>query len=267
MKGINSRICRFLVVTAALVVLVEASTLSEDRAFALTPANVPCGLIGWWPLDGNAKDIKNGNNGTVNGGTFVTAMVNKGWKSSGQTNVITVPNASTLSVTNFTVDFWIKVAGLSQGNTVAVWKGNTHGQDKTAPFGVFIRGSDPIYNTFSGIGGMIIVEIGNPTMVQFLQSTVPLPMNQFKHIVVTADGTTLSLYIDGVLNRADPQTLTPANSAFPLQIGGVTNSFYSNTALIGIIDEVEFFNRALDPTPKSEITAIFQAGSLGKCKT
>jgi hypothetical protein len=255
------------VVTAALVVLIEASTLSMDRAFALTPANVPCGLIGWWPLDGNANDIKNGNNGTVvNGGAFTNGMVNKGWKSNGQTSVIKVPNSATLSVTKFTVDFWIKVKAFNQGNTVAVWKGNSYGQDKTSPYGVVIRGTDPQIIP-SGPAGTVLFLIGDQVLSQLVKSTSPLPLNQFKHITVTADGSFLRLYIDGLQDGAAiPQTVTPVNSSFPLQIGGVASSFYNNTSLNGVIDELEIFNRALDATPKSEIMAIFQAGPLGKCK-
>jgi len=253
-------------VTAALVVLVQASTVSIDRAFALTPANVPCGLIGWWPLDGNANDIKNGNNGTVvNGGAFTNGMVNKGWKSNGQTSVIKVPNSATLSVTKFTVDFWIKVTAFNQGNTVVVWKGNALGQDKTSPYGVVIRGTNPLIVP-SGPAGTVIFLIGDQVQSQHVQSTSALPLNQFKHITVTADGSWLRLYVDGVQDAAIQQSLTPVNSSFPLQIGGIASSVYNNTSLNGVIDELEIFNRALDATPKSEIMAIFQAGPLGKCK-
>jgi Concanavalin A-like lectin/glucanases superfamily len=205
---------------------------------------------------------------TVNGGAFANAMVNKGWKSNGQTSVIKVPNAAVFYVTKFTVDFWIKVAALNQGNTVAVWKGNSYGQDKTSPYGIVIRGANPANNPFPGVGGMVIFLIGNQVTSQHLQSTSPLPLNQFKHITVTADGSTLRLYIDGSedVPAAVPQTLIPVNSSAPLQIGGVAGSFYPNTSLNGVIDELEIFNRALDPTPKSEIMAIFQAGPSGKCK-
>ncbi|HEY0384323.1 MAG TPA: LamG domain-containing protein [Candidatus Elarobacter sp.] len=270
MKNIKWRICSFLVFMAALVVLVEGRTLSTDRAFALTPANVPCGLVGWWPLDGNATDIKNGNNGiVVNGGAFVSAMVNKGWKSNGQTSVVKVPDAPALHVTKFTIDFWVKLAAYNQGNTVAIWKGNAHGQDGTSAYGVLIRGiSAPNPSLPSAPAGTIIVEIGNQSSAQFMQSTSALPLKQFKHVTVTADGSYLRLYIDGSPDGMPvPQTLIPVDNFRPLQIGGVANSFYNNTSLNGVIDEVELFNRALDPNPKSEISAIFQAGNLGKCKT
>jgi len=267
-KSIKSRFFRVLLFVAAIIVLVEG-TVGTDRAFALTPANVPCGLVGWWPLDGNANDIKNGNNGTVsNGGAFANGVVNKGWKSNGQTSVITVPNAPTLSVTKFTVDFWIKVAALNQGNTVAVWKGDIYGQDGTSPYGILIRGTNAALNSSLPFAqpGTVIVEIGNQNSAQFMQSTSPLPMNKFKHITVTADGSRIRLYIDGSQDTWAFQTVIPVNSSRPLQIGGVANSFYNNTSLNGIIDELELFKRALDPTPKSEIKAIFQAGKLGKCK-
>jgi Concanavalin A-like lectin/glucanases superfamily len=265
-KSINSRIFRFLVLTASLVVLVEASTLSTDRALALTPANVPCGLVGWWPLDGNATDIKNGNNGVVTGGAFVNAMVNQGWQSAGPTSVISVPDAPALHVSTLTIDFWIKLTSTTQLNTVAIWKGNVLGTTVTSPYSVGIRGSSG-GNSFGGAARMVIFSIGNQATVQYLQSTSSLPLNTFKHVTVTADGVKLKIYIDGVPNGSASQTVFPGPGTRPLQIGGISGAATNANSLNGVIDEVELFNRALDPIPKSEIMAIVQAGSLGKCKS
>jgi hypothetical protein len=265
-KNIKSRICRFPVLLAAILVLVGGSTLSTGRAFALTPANVPCGLVGWWPLDGNATDIKNGNNGVVTGGAFMNAMVNQGWQSAGPASVISVPDAPALHVSTLTIDFWIKLTSTSQLNTVAIWKGNVLGTSVTSPYSVGIRGSNG-GNSFSGVARMVIFSIGNQATVQYLQSTSYLPLNTFKHVTVTADGIKLKIYIDGALKGSAFQTVFPGPGTRPLQIGGILGAATNANSLNGVIDEVEIFNRALDPTPKSEIMAIVQAGSLGKCKS
>ena len=55
---------------------------------------------------------------------------------------------------------------------------------------------------------------------------------------------------------------TPLTNAVPLLIGH-TGFFGASQYFKGLIDEVEIFNRALLP---SEILAIFDAGTEGKCK-
>jgi hypothetical protein len=65
---------------------------------------------------------------------------------------------------------------------------------------------------------------------------------QFRHLTCTWNGTTLSLYIDGVLNNSTAQTITPAGNTSPLYIG----QFGGNAdRLNGTIDEVRIYNRAL----------------------
>src|SRR5690242_10444267 len=79
--------CRIAALSLVLGLVLSAAALAQQ------PANVPCGLIGWWPLDGNAIDIRGGNNGAIQGGAFSPAMVQQGWRSGGQGSVIVVPNS------------------------------------------------------------------------------------------------------------------------------------------------------------------------------
>ncbi len=83
----------------------------------------------------------------------------------------------------------------------------------------------------------------------------------FHHVAATYDGTSRKIYIDGVLagsiaDSGDIGISAPA-SAFIGSVGG-TGEFFD-----GLIDEVEFFDRALSA---DEIENIFLAGSARKCK-
>jgi len=66
----------------------------------------------------------------------------------------------------------------------------------------------------------------------------------------------MRLYLDGVEvgNNAITGTVDPRDGLF-FSSGDET--------LDGLLDEIDIFNRALDP---SEVRAIFEAGSAGKCK-
>jgi len=94
-------------------------------------------------------------------------------------------------------------------------------------------------------------------------SGVDLPLNTWTHLAGTFDGSTIRLYMNGqLIGQQTGASLGPSNTA-PLLIGATSlacNPFYPTG---GLIDEVEMFNRALSQT---EIQAIVDAGSFGKCK-
>ncbi|MCP5094062.1 MAG: LamG domain-containing protein, partial [Chloroflexi bacterium] len=87
------------------------------------------------------------------------------------------------------------------------------------------------------------------------------------HVAATIDRdsrTVVSLYVDGVLNSSFQTSaeLGDLSTTEPLRIAvHATDGF--DAFFDGIIDEVTIFNRALSP---SEISAIYGAGSAGKCK-
>ena len=79
----------------------------------------------------------------------------------------------------------------------------------------------------------------------------PLPINTWTHLALTYNGSTLTLYRNGVAvaNSNVSGTLSP--TTLNLQIGGSQFGEYFK----GLIDEVRIYNRALTAT---EIQAIYQ---------
>jgi hypothetical protein len=70
-------------------------------------------LVGWWKMDGNAKDSSaNANHGTVVGGTLTTdrkGQANSAYSFNGTTDHISVPSSAALNPTGaVTVEFWVK---------------------------------------------------------------------------------------------------------------------------------------------------------------
>jgi hypothetical protein len=84
-----------------------------------------------------------------------------------------------------------------------------------------------------------------------------LQVGVFHHVAGSYDGAVMRLYLDGVERGS-------------LAIAGVVDAgegveFSSDTeTLDGLLDEIEVFKR---PLAASEVRAIFEAGSAGKCKT
>src|SRR5262249_39483692 len=84
--------------------------------------------------------------------------------------------------------------------------------------------------------------LGNGATAQWLDSTTRIAIRQLRHLACTWNGSTISLYLDGVLEARAAQALTPAANASPLfigQFGGNTDRFR------GTIDEVRIYDRAL----------------------
>jgi len=70
-------------------------------------------LVGWWKMDGNAKDSSSGNNhGTVIGATLTTdrkGEANSAYSFNGTTDHISVSSSAVLNPTGaVTVEFWVR---------------------------------------------------------------------------------------------------------------------------------------------------------------
>src|SRR6266850_4329614 len=70
----------------------------------------PTGMISWWPGEGNADDIQDGNNGTLVGGaTFAPGMVGQAFSLDGVNDWVEAPDADNLDLSSqITIDAWIK---------------------------------------------------------------------------------------------------------------------------------------------------------------
>jgi Concanavalin A-like lectin/glucanases superfamily len=251
-----------LVVSGALLGL-----LVTNNAVVQTCAPPPPNMVSWWPGDGNANDIKDGNNGTLqNGATFATGMVDQAFLLDGIDDFVDVGNAPNLQVSpsEFTVDAWVNFNALSHppGENNGAPPGDMSILDKMSPSGVntdgwrLIKQDDNRFWFCFGAGGDN--GCGDPAFTVFSQTEAVTGADY--HVSAVKTSTTFSIYVNGVLEdtRALP-SFTDSNST-DLLIGA--NSL-EGAHLNGLIDEVEIFNRALSA---SEIQGIVNAGSAGKCK-
>lgn len=108
-------------------------------------------------------------------------------------------------------------------------------------------------------------------------ASVLLPVGQLARVVITYDGATLSLYLDGELGGTVASTRSLTNHANALHVGryapGATGFF------AGLVDELAFWNRALsaaevaadfaaaDETPGDELAYTLEATGTGLTDT
>ena len=239
---------------AEIQAIVHADTAGKCKGCATPPAN----MISWWPAQGNANDIKDGNDGTLQGGAgFAAGEVGQAFKFDSADDFVQVANSLNLEPTTITVDLWVKSSApganaylLAKGAQACAFASyslniasDTEGDlfiDVLVGAGVFIRSpSAPHASVFDG---------------------------NWHHVAGTYDGTTVRLYLDGV--EQGTGTVTAGNLKYGLSttndlfFGRFNSPGFCALTFNGEIDEVEIFSRALTA---AEVRDLFEAGSLGKC--
>ena len=257
MKLLMTPQSRVLTPSILLGAIISATIVLTASADLTNCAPAPSGLVSWWRGEGSAVDSADSNDGTLlNGASFAAGMVGQAFSFNGSNQCVQIPYAPSLVNSNYSVEAWVKpLAQVSDAINQDVLFGQSYGQcqllARTGSTGVrvaFAFGTD--HFTFYEAAG-----------------TSEIPIGQFTHLAGTWDGTTLRLYINGVLNAQGTPGASPVDSGCAFQIGG----FYSPAAgdcsyvgqfFNGLIDEVSYYKRALSG---AEIQSIYNAGGAGKC--
>ncbi len=218
----------------------------------------PPGMVGWWPGDSNANDTAGGNDGTLQGNaTFAKGMVLSAFSFAAASDYVSVPSATNLnfgpagSGGDISIDAWIETN--SSATVLPIVDKRDLPVDQSIGYIFFL------------FNGKLAFQLGDGTFFNYISSGPDLRDGKFHHVAVTvvrASHTGGTLYADGnVVLQFDP-TNRPASltNDKPLFIGHHAGD--PTIAFVGLIDEVEIFNRALS---HAEIEGLFSAGSAGKC--
>lgn len=196
-------------------------------------------LIGYWPFNGNANDMSiNTNNGTVNGATLTTdrfGLNNRAYYFNGVDNYISIPHSSTLNMNGpLSFSVWVKPETLS-GTRMIFGKSNY--TNKTN----YLLRIKP--------NGYIQWEYNGYTDTD----SVPLQLNTWHHIVVTASGPgqIKRVYIDKILIKETTSSSGPFGFiSNPLTIGyrSISGEYF-----MGSIDDIRMYNKVLTETEINEL--------------
>ncbi|WP_346190125.1 cadherin domain-containing protein, partial [Rubritalea halochordaticola] len=183
------------------------------------------GLEGWWSLDesvGATSAVDNSGNGLH---AQVSGAVFSGTEASfdGVNDYITTDPGLLNNLGAFTMSGWYR-SGLTNGSRIGLW-----GQNDVIEFG--INGNS--LRVWTAGGGSASASI--PTA------------NQWHHVVVVGDGSSLKIYIDGVLAGSGGNNATSyGSSAYSFNIGGGGIWDASGNSFIGDIKDVRVYYRAVD---------------------
>lgn len=206
------------------------------------PVALSNGLVGWWRLDGDAKDSSgNGKDGSLNN------FVSNGWTSGKFGGALAFDGTDDFVSAGSTGDF-----NMDNAFTVSLWFNKNSTLVRTA-LGKYLDGADQRLGYKLMIGGNVQFTLWNtrsPYAIQSAASTVSA--NGWYHVAFTeASGTTGTLYLNGVAVASGAMPQATDTTTTPLYIGQSDSLSYFD----GIIDDVRIYNRALSASEVQQLYA------------
>jgi hypothetical protein len=233
-----------------------------DAGWAATEGCVPApsGLVSWWRGEHDPSDYFTNSTSTVFCGvTFTNGVVGAALNFNGVCGHIRVPDCAALRFTNaLTVEGWINPCCFDGPRGIAVKWGAVPGFAATQlSYSFFLEANGHLALELSGTGAT------SPTT----KASTPKPVarGEWTHVAGTYDGTSIRVYVNGVLERevAYSGGIFPGKNdlAIGANVGGLPQGLVL-APFAGSIDELSLYGRALDT---EEIRKIYQAGEQGKC--
>ncbi|MDO8600121.1 MAG: LamG-like jellyroll fold domain-containing protein [bacterium] len=215
-------------------------------------APLPSGLVSW--LDDDDTFSSN----TASGVALAPGKVGNALKFNASGGYIKDENSEKLNFGTgpFSLEAWFNWdgGGSSKGNIIR--KANYPVSGDGAGYWLAIGKDKSVLEFFSG------ETVGNPDKPRGNVS-LPIRSEVWYHVAATRNGNgTMSLYIDGQLKGTAEAAGADTTSPAPFTLGAWDDRFGITELFSGLIDDASAYNRALST---SEIQAIFNAGSNGKC--
>lgn len=188
-------------------------------------------LVAYYPFNGNTNDESgNNNNGVANGGVLTTdknGNANKAYQFNGS-NFIKVPNSTSIS-------------GISNTFSISAWIYNEQPEVYVVCKSAY-NGPDMQFRLYADPGG---VHFANYNKAADFNNTLN-PVNTWKHVTITSDGTLAKYYVNGVLVNTttfhnDP---TVVNNSTEMYIGADPHGF--TEFFTGKLDEIRIYCRELN---------------------
>ncbi len=229
-------------------------TIGLFVAAAVVAQDYPTGLVSYWKLDDGsgiiASDSVGSNDGTLINGPIWTSGIVSGALSFDRTDdYVRLPDVFPSGNSPRTIEAWFKLDGLGGAytmQTIAGWGTLSTGRMSYLD----------VYENINGVGSHGIFFFGARSDYD-LRGTSELSADTWYHAVVTYDGSSLKLYLNGNLENSKNVNLKTGNDFSSI---GKTQQTSVLDGFNGTIDEVAIYNRALTT---EEIQQHYQNGLNG----
>ena len=221
----------------ALLTVSDGTNFDAATPITITVASPLSGLVAAYSFDEGAGSITTDVSGKNNSGTISNAT----WTASGKYGgaltfngsnaLVVIPPSTSLNVTNaMTQEAWVyPTVSKASWSTVMHRETDAYYLHASCPDGAMLPASGATFNgTESYVAG-----------------ASALPLNTWSHVASTYDGSSLKIYVNGVLSSTKTVSGSVQNNNNPLRIGG---NYPYGQFFEGRIDDVRVYNRALSAT-------------------
>jgi len=207
------------------------------------------GLVSYWPFEGTANDVVNGNHAAIYGGPgFVEGKFGQALDFDGVDDYVDCGNDASLKPSDaFTVSAWVKYATFFPDNAghAIVSHGYYYADNGFMLYQACVH-------PYNRVWYFVVTETGrhggaSPTLLQ---------TNTWYHLALVYDGSNLTLYINGAYDSSVPAT-------GPISWIATTPNFYIGTTywatgakFKGVTDEVGFWSRALSADEVAALASV-----------
>ena len=252
--GGSARLFFVTIILFSLAVPLNFALSAPKQPSAQACVPPPQGIVNWWPGNYTAADIIGGNTGTWQGSVgadYTTGRVDGTFRTSRYSNLAFSNNFIFNNPGNATIEFWIYPYYAAPDQSVMYGRADT-GYDiarfnigmSDNNFWVDYRSDSNSFHQMGFFG--------------------PIANNQWQHIAIVREIDLQHhyyIYLNGDLKSA----VTDISPDLPTLSGWhLAHPAAGLDGMAGGIDELTFYNRALS---LSEIQAIYNSGSFGKCKS
>jgi len=246
------------VLIALVVVLALAAAASLVWASSV-------GLVSYWPFDEGsgptAFDAVNGNDGTINGATYVPGKFGKALNFAASGDLVTVGNDALLRPAKVTVSDWVRNVGAPTSYDYILAK--------------TLDGGKASYAFYTGGSGGLFFYVSGSTYYLSHDAGSGIWDGGWHHIAGTYDGSSVRLFVDGSeigTAKPGPLAIVYGTTVFngDLSIGSYGNQSPALFDWRGEIDEVGIWNRALSAAEVAwlaspEVDIDIKPGSFPNC--
>lgn len=221
--------------------------------------SLPPDAVAWWRAEDNVQDAIGSHTSTAYGGlAYTSGLVGRAFEFNGANALVRSADSADLHFSNaMTLEAWVKPEGA--GAIIAKWDSVQFRQQSSfrLRLGNFAKAYFAISQNGTGGGG-------TAESPPYCASVSAIPIGAWTYLAATYNGSSLCLYVNGVLEAQTPATGTifPGvdDVAFGAMVGG-EGAGGGSDLFKGLIDELALYRRALTAR---EILAIYQAGACGK---
>ncbi len=219
--------------------------------------NLPNGLVAYYPFSGNANDASgNGHHGVLMNGVALTAdrfgNPNSAYLLDGIDDYIKVTDDGSFSNPKFSISVWFRTNSPSLQNLIAK-------RDFTASSGTGAAQYQFAIN-YAPFPGFVSNLVGNNSSCSSIASSSYINTGQllctdkWYHAVVTYDGITHKLFLDGKLKKTDVTSFTGMLTGCNSEIRFGNWWQQDLIPYSGAVDDIRWYNRALN---QAEIDSLF----------